>query len=112
MRILIIGLFLILSSVSAYGEDFFPDSELKDLRVVQVDREQGKAWVRDKEGNEGEVWIGDTIGADGRSVVETGDRSITVQLEDEKTIMPAYVFENVQMNEGEPPGGFPALPSE
>jgi hypothetical protein len=97
MRILVVSLFLILVCIPAYGDEVFKTSEVKDLRVVEVEREQGRAWIRDRDGTETEVLVGDSIGVDGKTVVEIGDVSITVQGGNEKTIMPVFRFEDMQM---------------
>lgn len=87
MRILVIILLITLMSISAYAAHIFPDSELKDLYVVEVSRDEGKAWIRGGNGNEAEVFLGDTIGIKGGIVVEIDSASITVQIGNTKTKM-------------------------
>ena len=85
MRVLVISLFIILMSISAYADHIFPDSELKDFQVVEVRKDEGKALVRDANGNEAEIFVGDNIGVDGEIVTRIGDASITVRSGNTKT---------------------------
>jgi len=112
MRVLVICLFMVLMSIPAYADDFFQDSEISDLRVLEVDSDEGWAWVSDTDGNEAEISMGDRIGTDQRTVIKIDNISITVRLGKELTKMPAYAFENVEITDGEPEGGHPILPTD
>ncbi|MBW2170291.1 MAG: hypothetical protein JRG69_13735 [Deltaproteobacteria bacterium] len=105
MRVFVICLFMVLVSIPAHADDFFQDSEINDLRVLEVDSDEGWAWVRDTDGNEAEIFVGDRIGSDLRTVTKIDNISITVRLGKELTKMPAYAFENVEIVEGESEGG-------
>ena len=85
MRIAVISLCMLLIGISAYAEDFFPNSEIKDLQVYKVDKAQGTAWIRERDGNEAVVAIEDKIGSEGRVVVKIGEASITVRLDKTRT---------------------------
>lgn len=91
MRIALIGLFMLLIGISAYAEDYFPYSEIKDLQVYKVDKEQGTAWVRNKDGNEAVVTIDDKIGAEEKVVIKIDEVSIAVHSGNTTTKMPVIV---------------------
>jgi len=112
MRIALIIFLVMLINTPVFADEFFADREINEVRVVEVDSEQGTAWIRDRDGNEAEVCLGDTIGIDRRSVIKIDDGSITVQLGNELTKMPAYDFEKIQMFEREPSDPHPPLPTE
>ncbi len=85
MRIAMISICMLLIGISAYAEDFFPNSEIKDLQVYKVDKAQGTAWIRDRDGNKAVVAIDDKIGSEGRVVVKIGEALITVRLDQTRT---------------------------
>ena len=87
MRILLISLLVLMLGIPAYAEDIFPDKELKELRVVEANRDEEVAWIVDNEGNEAEVVLEDAIGVDGGIVIEIDDASIILKIGDRKTKM-------------------------
>jgi hypothetical protein len=91
MRLFVISILTIFISVAVYAGDFFTDAPLKDLRVVEVDKETQSAWIRDKNGNEAEVYIGDTIGIDAREVIIIDDASVTVRFNNTNTKLPLII---------------------
>lgn len=88
MRTLLISLFILLISSSAYSQDYFPNSDIKDLLVYRVNTDQNTAWIRDNAGNEAVVTLQDRIGAEQAVVVTIDKNSITVQSGKTKTRMP------------------------
>ncbi len=84
MRILIAGLIMIIS-VAAYADDFFPDSKIEDLRVIEAYDEDEIAWALDKNGNQEEIHIGDTIGIEEGTVADIDDTFITIRTGDATT---------------------------
>ena len=94
MKILLLSLFIILISISAYAYDIFSDRELNTLQVIMIDIDAGRAWIQDAEGNETEVLIGDTIGVEKGVVIKIDEASITVEMGNTRTKMPVvYGFE-------------------
>lgn len=88
MRIALISLCMLLIGIWAYAEDYFPYSEIKDLQVYKVDKEQETAWVRDRDGNEAVVTIDDKIGAEEKVVIKIDEASIAVHSGNTTTKMP------------------------
>jgi hypothetical protein len=74
-------LFLIITSATAYGDDFFPESKINDLRVINASKEDGSALIIDKKGEEADIYIGDVIGIDRETVVAIEDAYITLQVD-------------------------------
>ncbi len=94
MKTLLISLFMILISISAYAEDIFPDREIRELRVISANAETERAWIQDAEGTEAEILTGDTIGMERGVVTEIDRASITIQRGKTKTRIPViYGFE-------------------
>ena len=91
MRILAISILISLMSISAvYADDIFQDVALKELRLVEVNKNEGNAWIRDGAGNEAEIVIGDRIGAEAGLVTEIDNASITIRIGNTLTKMPVF----------------------
>ena len=85
---------MILTSISVYADDIFPDREIRELRVISADAGTERAWIQDAEGAEAEILTGDTIGMEKGLVTEIDRASITIQLGKTKTKIPViYGFE-------------------
>ncbi len=84
MKILIAGLIMIIS-VAAHADDFFPDSKIAHLRVIEANYEDGAARVLDKNGNQAEIYIGDTIGIEEGTITDIDDTFITIRTGDATT---------------------------
>ncbi len=93
MRILIL-FFIISISIPVFADELFIDSESKELRVTEVNVEEGSSWIQDADGNEIEVYIGDKIGIERGVIVEINRASITIQIDNTRIKMPViYGFE-------------------
>jgi len=88
MRVAVMSILIVLISISVYAQDFFPNSEIKDLWVLQIDKEAGTAVVRDSNGNEAVVTIDDKIGAEEKVVIKIDAASISVHSGNTTTKMP------------------------
>lgn len=75
-------------SISAYADEFFTNKQLKDLRVIEVDKDQGKVRMKDKDGNEAEIKKGDKVGSEKGVVVTLDDAAITVKTGKTNTKIP------------------------
>lgn len=94
MKALIMSFIIILVSTAVYAKDVFPDRGLKELQVVEINVDAGKAWIQDADGNETEISIGDALGIERGVVTEIGEASITIQIGNTRTKMPVvYGFE-------------------
>lgn len=100
---------MILISLPAFGAEFFTNSNLMDLNVVEVDSENGRAWIKDKNNSEMEVYLGDLIGVNGCEILKIGETSITVKNGNVRTIMPINSLGNIQLFDKQPGDGFPTL---
>jgi hypothetical protein len=89
MRVLTLILCVLIMSTFAYAGEFFTSSETKDLRIVELNRDNGYAVLKDPNGNEAEVNIGDTVGIDRGTVTKIGKASITVRVNNTNTKIPA-----------------------
>lgn len=87
MKKILLCILLVLMSVPAYADHCFPDTDVSDLRVTQVDTDEGKAWIVDREGDELEVFLGDKIGTEGGEVIKLHRSFIIVQFEGSKMKM-------------------------
>ena len=101
---------IILVSITAHADEFFINSQLTSLYVAKVDKEAGKAWIRDENGNEEEVSLGDLIGIEGGTVIEIEKLFIVVQLDNEKRRMPLNSLERTRIIDKKPSDVFPKLP--
>ena len=110
MKRLIIVMLIILASMTAHADEFFLNSQLTSLYIAKVDKEGGKAWIRDMNSHEEEVSLGDSIGDEGGTVIEIDELFITVQLNDEKRRMPLNSLERMRIMDTEPGDAFPRLP--
>ncbi len=94
MQKLFIILFILLTGISAYADDIFIDKELRELRLTEVNIEEGNAWIQDADGNEAEISTGDVVGIERGVVTEIDGASITIQTDNTRTKMPVvYGFE-------------------
>ena len=82
MKLFIVILFLNIWSVNAYADDFFTETHIKDLCVIETSKEEGAALIIDKKGKEADIYIGDVIGIDRGIVVEIADTYITLKIYD------------------------------
>jgi len=89
MKILMVILCILIMSTSAYADEFFTNSEIKDLRIIELNSDEGKVVIKDPDGYEAEVSIGDTVGADGGIVIKIDKSSITIQVGNTNTKIPA-----------------------
>ena len=89
MRILTLILCVLIISSSAYADEFFTNSEIKDLRIVALNRDDGYAVLKDPDGYETEVSIGDAVGIDGGTVIKIGKSSVTIRVNNTNTKIPA-----------------------
>ena len=113
MRTLMISVFIIMMCIPVYANDIFLDTDLRDLQVVEVSKDEGYAWVRNMDGIEAEVIVGDTIGSTGGIVTNIGGASITVQVGNIKTRIPVtYEPDSVQTSEMDSEGDSPLLYSD
>src|SRR4030042_943857 len=103
---------IILASMTAHAGEVFINSQLTSLYVVKVDKEAGKVWIRDGNGNEEEVSLGDSIGIEGGIVIEIDELFIIVQLNDEKRRMPLNSLERIRIIDKKPGDIFPKLPGK
>lgn len=87
MKKFLICVLLVLISIPAYADHFFPETDVSDLRVTRVDTDEGKAWIVDREGYEAEVILGDKIGTEGGVVIKLHRSFIIVQFEGSKMKM-------------------------
>ena len=61
----------VMLAMQVYGQDIiFPDELLNEIRVVETNKEEGRAVVIDGDGNQKAVSIDDTISIDEAIVVE------------------------------------------
>jgi len=110
MKTLIIAMLITLVSMTAHANEFFINSQLTSLYVAKVDKEGGRAWIRDMNGHEEEVYLGDSIGVEGGTVIEIDELFITVQLNNEKRRMLLNKLEDIRIIDKEPGDAFPRLP--
>ena len=88
MKVLVMSLFIMVMNISAYAEDFFMSTEVKDLHVLSVNCDEATAVIEDRDGYEAEISIGDTVGADGATVININKTYITIQLDNTEIRIP------------------------
>lgn len=88
MRTLLISLCMLLIGISAYAEDYFPDSTINNLQVYKTDKARSTAWIRDQANTKEVVSIEDKIGVEEAIVVKIDNASITVRSGRNRTKMP------------------------
>lgn len=71
-----------------FAGSFFSSSDLSDLRVIQIDKENGVAIIIDPSGNEATITTGDMISASDHKVVAIERAYIKVRLSNTITRMP------------------------
>jgi hypothetical protein len=83
-------LFLIsfLTSSPALAGSFFSGTDLTDLRVIQIDKENGVAVISDKVGNKETTAMGDRISAIDHEVIAIERAYIKVKADNTITRMP------------------------
>ncbi len=77
---------LIFSQVHAQ-EVIFPDELISEIRVVDTNKEEGRAVIVDGDGNQMEISVDDVISIDEVVVVEIETEHITVRRGDTRTRM-------------------------
>jgi len=108
MKTLLISLFMILTSISVYAEDIFPDRDIRELRVISADAAAESALIQDAEGTEAEILTGDTIGTEKGVVTKIDSTSITIRTGKTKTGIPViYGFEEQATTDNTKPQGIP-----
>lgn len=85
MKILIMAIILLSAASAAYAEDFFVETKLKHIQIVEVT--EASVFLQSKDTVE-EVFIGDFIGSEAAEVVEIGPNFITLQTETTTIKMP------------------------
>lgn len=79
MRLLITVSVIVMLASTAYAADiFFTNTETSQLVVLSI--ENGKAIIRDPQGERAEVVPGDRVGKEGGTVAEIGGSSIVVTI--------------------------------
>lgn len=96
-------LIVMFMTIPAYAVDYFPDSDILDLRVVEIDHDEGLALVRDMDGNEADIYCGDRIGFDAWTVIEINVSYIIVHDGYTKTRMPLFRPEEIKPDMGPAP---------
>ena len=76
-----------LTSISTHAEEFFEGCEVKELLVMSVNFEDGKAIIKCG-GDEAEIGIGDAVGVDKWTVTEIEKSYVTIQLDNRSTRIP------------------------
>ena len=88
-RILIlIPMALLMLAPGIHADALFEDMPLSSLSVMDTSEADGKALVQNREGRLIEVWIGDTIGWERAEVIDVDDYTITVELDELRTLIP------------------------
>lgn len=88
IKTLFMSICFTLLAIQVFGQDFiFPDELLNEIRVIETDKEEGRAVVIDGDGNQKAVSIDDTISIDEAIVVEIEAGHITVKRGNTKTRM-------------------------
>lgn len=72
------------------ADNIFQDVALKELRLVEVNKNEGNALIRDGAGNKAEIVIGDRIGAEAGLVTEIDSASITIRIGNTLTKIPVF----------------------
>jgi hypothetical protein len=85
VRILLIAFFLSLGTV-VYATDILQDTELKNIRIVEI--KEGKAVVQGSGGITAEVAVGDSVGREGGTVVGIEKTFIIVEIGTTRTRIP------------------------
>ena len=86
--IILFVLIILVAATSAHAQALFEDAYLSQLRLVNVDQEEGRALIQDLAGNQSDVWIGDALGWEQAVVVAMEQASILVEQEDLRTRIP------------------------
>ena len=81
MKIVLLSIVLLMMSGISQAGDFFTNWEMRDLQLVEVNIDEGRALIRDGDANEMDVYIGDTIGVQRGLVIEMDRGSIIVQID-------------------------------
>ena len=88
MRIVIIFLCFLVMSGLVYADEFFMNSDIKDIRVISINTNAGRAVLADTSGNEAQVSIGDMVGVEGATVSSMNQSYITIQIGNTKSRIP------------------------
>lgn len=91
--ITLIAIILILTG-SAYGEAYFDNHPLSELRIVQVDPQEGTARVTAAGGGSAMVRVGDTIGQSAATIAKISKVFVSVQTSQDTTRLPVINTSN------------------
>jgi len=86
-KILITSCIILLSIQVHAQEIIFPDELLDEIRVVETNKEDGRAAISDGDGNTADVSLNDVISIDEATVIEIAAGHITVKRGNTKTRM-------------------------
>lgn len=79
---------IILLSIQVHAQKIiFPDELLDEIRVVETNKEDGRAAISDGDGNTADVSLNDVISIDEATVIEISAGHITVKRGNTKTRM-------------------------
>jgi hypothetical protein len=88
IKIILTSICVTFLAMEVYAQDIiFPDELLNEIRVIETDKEEGKAVVIDGDGNQMEVSVDDVISIDAAVVIEIETGHITVKRGDTRTRM-------------------------
>jgi len=88
IKVFLSSFFVILLFSQVHAQNiFFPDELLNEIRVVETDKEEGRAVIVDGDGNQMEVSVDDVISIDEVVVVEIETGHITVKRGDSRSRM-------------------------
>ena len=80
MKYLLTGFLILLSTMTAFAAEVFPNSASTGFIVVETNPKTGTALVKDRQsGATVEIKTGDVLGADKKEVIKIGARSIEVK---------------------------------
>jgi hypothetical protein len=79
--------FTLLAMHACAEEIIFPDELLNEIRIVETNKEEGRAVIVDGDGNQKEVTFNDVISIDEAVVIEIETGHITVKRGDTRTRM-------------------------
>ena len=88
IKILFSSILMILLTSQAYAQDIvFPDELLNEIRVVETNKEEGRAVIVDGDGNQEEISLNDVVSIDEVTVIEIEVGHITVKKDNTRTRM-------------------------
>ena len=77
-----------LLAMNIYSQEIiFPDELLNEIRVIETNKEEGRALIVDGDGNQMEVSVDDVISIDAAVVIEIETGHITVKRGDTRSRM-------------------------